>query len=237
MRAAQEKYMTEAQSSRIQRILDATKRLLAEVGADQMTMRDLALASGVATATLYNRFGSKDNIIMLTVLDHYEQTIRAGMSQLKFGSTPLQKIVYGLGLFDMEIQKHPGLARALMSAYFKLEGSREMPEGLYRSLYQTWLPILKEMQHLRALRSWIPVDLLCEEICDREFGVVMKWSQGAIADKDVLKRLKFSVLSSLLAASTATQARLIEQELQKDAAGRSVSKAVAGKPASSLRSK
>jgi AcrR family transcriptional regulator len=228
MRAAQEKYMTEAQSSRIQRILDATKRLLVDVGADQMTMRDLAVASGVATATLYNRFDSKDNIILLTVLDHYEQTIRSGMSHIRFGSTPLQKIIFGLGLFDMEIRKHPGLARALMSAYFKLEGSREMPESLYRSLYETWLPILQEMQHLRALRSWIPLELLCEELCDREFSMVMKWSQGGIADKDVLKRLKFSVLSMLLAASTGTQARLIEQELKKDGAGKGDSKAGTG---------
>mgnify|MGYP000491695044 CR=1 FL=1 len=224
MSAAKEKYMTQAQSLRIQRILDATRRLLGEVGADQMTMRDLAVASGVAPATLYNRFGSKDNIILLTVMDHYEQAIRSGMSLLKFGASPLQKLIFALSLFDADIHKNPGLARALMSAYFKLEGSREMPESLYRSLYSTFLPILQEMQHHRSLRPWVPLDLLCEELCDREFGVVMKWSQGAIAEGELMKRLKFSVLSTLLAASTGAQARTIEQELQQDWAGETPSR-------------
>jgi AcrR family transcriptional regulator len=218
MRTAKEKYMTDAQSSRIQRILEATRRLLGEVGAEQMTMRDLAAASGVATATLYNRFGSKDNIIVLTVLDHYDQAIHTAMSQVPFGATPLQKIVYGLGVFDADIRQVQGLARALMSAYFRLEGSREMPDALYKSAYETWFPILQEMRHRRMLRSWVAVELLCEEICDRQFGVVMKWSQKAISDKDLLMRLKFSVLSTLLASATAAQGRLIELELQKDCA-------------------
>ena len=45
------------------RIVERTRQLVAERGIDELTIRDLADECGVAVATLYNQFGSREGVI------------------------------------------------------------------------------------------------------------------------------------------------------------------------------
>ncbi|WP_051634801.1 MULTISPECIES: TetR/AcrR family transcriptional regulator [unclassified Mycobacterium] len=66
-------------------LLDAARRLIAERGAESVTMDDIAAEAGVGKGTLFRRFGSRSGL-MLVLLDEDEQVEQ---SALMFGPPPL----------------------------------------------------------------------------------------------------------------------------------------------------
>lgn len=66
-------------------LLDAARNLVAERGADAVTMDDIAAAAGVGKGTLFRRFGSRAGLMMV-LLDEDE---RASQQAFLFGPPPL----------------------------------------------------------------------------------------------------------------------------------------------------
>jgi AcrR family transcriptional regulator len=66
-------------------LLDAARRLIADRGADAVTMDDVATAAGVGKGTLFRRFGSRAGLMMV-LLDEDE---RASQQAFLFGPGPL----------------------------------------------------------------------------------------------------------------------------------------------------
>src|SRR5215813_9273435 len=66
-------------------LLDAARRLIAERGADAVTMDDVAAAAGVGKGTLFRRFGSRAGLMMV-LLDDDERT---NQQAFLFGPPPL----------------------------------------------------------------------------------------------------------------------------------------------------
>ena len=80
-------------------LLDAARRLIAERGADAVTMDDIAAAAGVGKGTLFRRFGSRAGL-MIVLLDEDEkieqQAFMFGPPPLGPGAPPLERLLaYG----------------------------------------------------------------------------------------------------------------------------------------------
>src|SRR3954471_1726183 len=80
-------------------LLDAARRLIAERGADAVTMDDVAAAAGVGKGTLFRRFGSRSGL-MIVLLDEDEtaeqRAFMFGPPPLGPGAPPLQRLLaYG----------------------------------------------------------------------------------------------------------------------------------------------
>lgn len=215
MSTAARSYLSPLQADRIDRILEATRALLIEVGIEGISARKLAERSQVSPATLYNRFGNLDTVITLAVIDYFEKSILSPARKSAAGASPLQKAIHSVAVVDDEAQRGPAFARALMKTYYRLDPDRSMPDRLYQSLYQTWLPILEEMSAQALLRPWYPVHRLCCELCDCEMSVMGNWSLGAVANEQLRDRLTFSILAILLGASTEPQLAQVEAAMQE----------------------
>ncbi|BBZ45184.1 TetR/AcrR family transcriptional regulator [Mycobacterium parmense] len=66
-------------------LLDAARRLIAERGADAVTMDDVAAAAGVGKGTVFRRFGNRAGLMMV-LLDEDE---RVNQQAFLFGPPPL----------------------------------------------------------------------------------------------------------------------------------------------------
>lgn len=66
-------------------LLEAARRLIAERGADAVTMDDIAAAAGVGKGTVFRRFGSRAGLMMV-LLDEDERAIQQAFL---FGPPPL----------------------------------------------------------------------------------------------------------------------------------------------------
>lgn len=80
-------------------LLDAARRLIADRGAEAVTMDDVAAAAGVGKGTLFRRFGSRAGL-MLVLLDEDEkvqqQAFMFGPAPLGPGAPPLERLLaYG----------------------------------------------------------------------------------------------------------------------------------------------
>src|ERR1700756_3257533 len=66
-------------------LLDAARRLVAERGADAVTMEDVAAAAGVGKGTLFRRFGSRAGLMMVLL----DEDKRISQQAFLFGPPPL----------------------------------------------------------------------------------------------------------------------------------------------------
>ncbi|OBB92623.1 TetR/AcrR family transcriptional regulator [Mycobacterium sp. 852002-40037_SCH5390672] len=96
-------------------LLDAARRLVAERGADAVTMDDVAAAAGVGKGTLFRRFGSRAGL-MLVLLDEDERAIQQaflfGPPPLGPDAPPLERLV----AFGRERIRFAHTHHALLSA-------------------------------------------------------------------------------------------------------------------------
>jgi len=107
-------------------LLEAARGLIAEHGADSVTMDDVAAAAGVGKGTLFRRFGSRAGLMMV-LLDEDERTIRQaflfGPPPLGPDAPPLERLL----AFGRERLRFVHTHRALLS-----QANRD-PEARYGS--------------------------------------------------------------------------------------------------------
>ena len=81
--------------ARRERILSVTLELIGERGVEAITMRDLALRCGVAVATLYNQFGSRESVIAEAlrgdIMGRYQPVVNFGGKSDFFEAKKTQK--------------------------------------------------------------------------------------------------------------------------------------------------
>jgi AcrR family transcriptional regulator len=205
--------MTELQSARIERILAATKRLLGTIGLERMTMKDVAVASDVAEATLYNRFGTKDNLVSAAVVDYFETRIRRNVEHHAC-RTPIEKVLVTAQVVAEAVVEAPEFTRGLMNTWFDCRSERSTTLRLADTISASWIPILLEMRAQRLLAKWVSLKLLSDELRDREFGVVVRWAQGQIADRRCRDHLAYASLMPLLGVSRGKQVEAITTVLE-----------------------
>ncbi len=200
--------------TRLRRVLDTARDMLATLGsADKITIRDLAAASQVSPATLYNRFGDKDSLLAFATLEYFE--LSAGQAFVSpAGGSPLKRIESGLRLIEQECRLNPALARSLTELYFRISTNRNLRPLLYRAIFDSLKNPLDAMYKEGLFQNWISVDALCVEICDRAFSVIYRWVQDDIPLNAIGDHLVFGTDSLLLGALRQEHQHTIEKRIR-----------------------
>ncbi|MEO5744513.1 MAG: helix-turn-helix domain-containing protein, partial [Terracoccus sp.] len=77
-------------------LLEAAQRLVAQRGADAVTMAQVAIEGGVGKGTVYRRFGSRQGL-MAALLDHsearWQAAVISGPAPLGPGAAPLDRLL------------------------------------------------------------------------------------------------------------------------------------------------
>jgi AcrR family transcriptional regulator len=80
-------------------LLQAARKLIAERGADAVSMQEIASEAGVGKGTLFRRFGSKAGLMMVLLEEDerlFHEALLRGPAPLGPGATPLQRLrAYG----------------------------------------------------------------------------------------------------------------------------------------------
>lgn len=98
------------------RILDATIQLAVVGGYDAVRQRDVAARAGVALATVYARFASKD-ILLAAAIERDSRGWLAELQKLTMrGRTPLTRVTKLFEHLTAELVKRPELTRASLRA-------------------------------------------------------------------------------------------------------------------------
>ena len=135
-----------ADAVRNRRHLLATARdMLADEGADTLTMDALAQRAGLGKGTVFRRFGTRAGIFQALLDDDeraFQEQVLSGPPPLGPGAPPLDRLIaYGRARIGFLIE-HREIARAA------LDGSQPIPAGSQTPLSQT---------HIRVLLGQIPL--------------------------------------------------------------------------------
>ena len=129
----------EHKAERRERILIAARKLVGEGGYDGLTMRDLARAARVSVPTLYNLFGSKDQLVEAYLDARTDATRDQVERTLTRFRTPRERL---LGVFDAQGQVFTqpdfnGCAHLTASAEAEAGSPVEYANNRYRQWVRT----------------------------------------------------------------------------------------------------
>jgi AcrR family transcriptional regulator len=128
-----------------QQLLGAARQMLAEQGADKLTMDGLAERADLGKGTVFRRFGTRAGIFQALLDDDeraFQEQVLSGPPPLGPGAPPLDRLVaYGRARIAFLIE-HREIARAA------LDGSQPVPAGAETPLSR---------MHIRALLRQLDV--------------------------------------------------------------------------------
>ncbi len=121
------------------RLLATARQMLAERGADKLTMDGLAEQAGLGKGTVFRRFGSRAGIFQALLDDDeraFQNQVLAGPPPLGPGAPPVDRLIaYGRARIAFLIE-HRDIARAT------LDGSQPVPAGAQTPLSQLHIRVL-----------------------------------------------------------------------------------------------
>jgi len=180
-------------------ILDGADRLLAQRGYGEITMDDLAAAAGVSKSTIYQRFQSKENVV-LAHIDRIVERVEERLEQIaNGGATPANKIKqmvvarvmirfhavqhYTQSLAELLREIRPGLL-ARRERYFQREAqifARVILQGERAGVFRKGAPERTARALIAATNSLLPFSLTT-----REIGMPRTTEEAAITIADLV---------------------------------------------------
>jgi polyketide synthase 12 len=128
-------------------LLATARAMLAEQGADKLTMDALAERAGLGKGTVFRRFGSRAGIFQALLDDDeqaFQEQVLSGPPPLGPGAGPLDRLIaYGQARVGFLLE-HREIARAA------LDGSQPIPAGSQTPISQLHIRMLLGQMHLGA---------------------------------------------------------------------------------------
>lgn len=152
-------------------LLDAARRLIAERGADAVSMDDVAAAAGVGKGTLFRRFGSRSGL-MIVLLDEDEiaeqQAFMFGPPPLGPGAPPLDRLLaYGRSRLQFVHTHRALLSDAARDAHTRFNAPATLHRAHIRMLLESAHTTGDLDAQADALIALLDADLVAHELVDR----------------------------------------------------------------------
>ena len=187
--------------ARRERIIAVTRELIGELGIEAITMRDLAQRCGVAVATLYNQFGSREAIIAAALLCDFEGRYEP-LSQRTVALGPADKLRERIGEAARSIVgPMRDYTRSVMFFYFHYRPDSMLRAAIHDFVAADFMGIALQIEARGDLQPWVRVDTFADDLITQLYALVMKWSQGHIPDRRLRARLLHAASASFIGIS------------------------------------
>jgi AcrR family transcriptional regulator len=179
------------------KILRELRHQIGVRGIESITMRELAPASGVAVATLYNLFDSKEALIAEAV----RETHRIVMdSIIQDDGTPDafdRLLAYAARAAQFNLSE-PVYAKAMVYAYYAASKSEySFHQDFHEYVGGSLEKLLAEMQTLGKLRKWSLPQIIARQIAESMIGTTAEWTKQVIPDEAFIDTALLGILTLL----------------------------------------
>jgi AcrR family transcriptional regulator len=210
--------MSQQKHERGERILEATREMLAERGYAEVTVRELARRCGVSVPTLYNRFGGKDALIAQAVKSQFSKALGSVEGDDEGETIGYPRLMDLVGRVADGVIELADYHRALLQAFSQVRETGALHQSVAHELTAAIIVQLGEMRRRRQLGDWVALDVLSAQITTACIAATMTWAAGAISDSGLRPFMEHSV-GLILVASTrgASRDALLERVKQAQA--------------------
>ena len=169
-----------------QRIIAAARGLFAEHGADGVTMAEVAVAAGVARATVFNYFGSKHALIegiTEDVLDYYRVILENALADEKTPTPALVRAMFdvmGRGI-EEDARFHRGIFREIAKIRLGLDEGSPAQLATQATLGQLVRLLARGQARGELSRAHLPEDL-ASAFTSLLDGTITHWLYGSTSE-------------------------------------------------------
>ncbi len=185
-------YASSAMSLRRKRILHEARKLLADVGLENFTIRELSLRANVSTKTLYNAFGNRDYIIGTAIREVYDEV--HGNLKFRTPDCTLRGLIDRALVINRGNIKSKNYAKAISSIYFSTPASSELRKTLQDMAIGNTSIWLNNLRDEKLLEDWVEVEYIARHFANVEYGLIFDWSSGGLSDDAYLNEFAKIIL-------------------------------------------
>jgi AcrR family transcriptional regulator len=193
------KYKSDSILERRERILRVARKMIAQSGVAELSVRELCARAGIAQKTLYNAFGSKDHVITLAV-QQYTQEFNNSV-YYKFPRNSLE------GQIERMIKVHSrntqlrSYTTAIMSVYNSSQSDRELRKAARLMSTNSYKPFIDMLNEEKGLQANVTPEHIIAYITTNTYAILTDWCIGEIEDQLLVERVCEGFLM-IVAAST-----------------------------------
>ena len=180
------KIFTEKQFQRREKILSTARKLIEAEGYEGVTMRELARESSVTPKTLYDQFGSKDELLLIAMKERFRHTYDAITAE-KIQSG-FDKLFFVLDTVIEISAKNLNFARGI--AALKASDQRDLVEIRKSTYFQALSQIRDEGDFV----DWVDMDMILDSLYRSVSCLYFSW----FSVTSVTTELDFEELADLL---------------------------------------
>ena len=210
-RAARGPYSSPRQEERQRRILEVARQEISSLGYDAITMQALARASGVSTKTLYNLYGTKDELLLAAVADLLGNLEHQPAVESAAPGIP-RLLAFTRAVFQ-QIVDTPRYAEVMARSLFQAPAGHNLVDVLLGTTTRVSQAALDAEQAAGGLSESVDTDKLAGILAANQWGLVLLWSKGLIALEDLLERAVLSQQLTLIPACTPARREELERPL------------------------
>jgi len=214
-----QKYQSDKIRARRSRILVETRQLLSEAGFAGFNIRTLCIRADIAEKTLYNAFGSKENVIAAAIREFLFQILDS--MSYRFAHDTIDGYLERLLACHLRYMQFKAYTAATVVLYNAPSESpiRETIQALWN---ESLAPLVSALEGQKGFAIGVTSGAFVHTLSFTTFAVTSEWCLGAIADEDYIDRLSevsLIVIAGCCRGAAAAQARRWLEDLRRQRAG------------------
>lgn len=206
-------YSSPAIRERRARILNETRRAIAEKGIGGVSMSEIGKRAGVAKRTLYNAFQTRERMVAVAIREYFQDYV----DRIPYTSEPgtltrnLERMVFVV----VRNRKIRNYVRAIMQLYFSPGADDDIRIEMHEMAARSNLEWMRTLDAGRQLQPWIDVEEFADDVVRLEYATINDWAQGRISDDLIVPQLLRNYLTFVAGATRGTARREAEELLRQ----------------------
>lgn len=195
----QQIYQSAGMADRRRKILQETRRLIRDQGANGFSIREICDRAEVSQKTIYNNFGSKEGLMAAAVFESLKGFHESG--PFHFDGNSLEgRLERLIKVRNRNIEVRP-YAVALMTIYNSTTLGLEVREAMRNASKLEMQQFAEHLERNNCLAPGVTAATYLENNMLAGYALLTEWALGSIKDDDVIDR-SAEMFLVLLAAST-----------------------------------
>jgi AcrR family transcriptional regulator len=199
--------------ARRHQILEAARGIIETQGYDTLTMRSLAVESGVTVPTIYNLIGNKEQVLLEAIED---QTI-AFVSNLDRGRRDLISVVEAT---VRHLIRRPRYYRALILVLTQTDRADSARRHVGRAIAEPIANSLEGLLESGGLVKWVNREMLAQRLHAQLDMASVEWARGSLTAASFRAAALVDLATTMLGLTSGTNRDSFEQiirDFQTDA--------------------
>lgn len=206
-------YSSQKILERRRRLLKEARKIIAEDGLENFSVRTLCDRAGVAQRTFYNAFSSRDRLIAIAIREAFDEF----QTFISYRTDPmtLEGIIDRVLSTNRRNLKIRNYTQAIVSIYFFPTTPHDIWSTIQDMAVSHWRVWLEHLRNLGELREWVDIDEFLKELSNIGYCNINDWCSGRLPDERYLPAVLVSTLTLIVGVTKGSIAQSAEVMLSE----------------------